>query len=190
MNMITGHQKKVAALLALGLVWGGLLAWHFFTQEEPVRVPLVNVSGRAAASGASRPEGDDLRVHLALLASARHQREMDFVTPKNIFALPDDGGPSNDGVVATGESAARQQSVAAELAQFHYLGFVRVGEEWEKKQDLAVLTKHDDLHLVKKGQTVENHVLVKTITQESVTLLDRDSRVEYTVLLSEEPVAQ
>jgi hypothetical protein len=40
---------------------------------------------------------------------------------------------------------------------------------------------------VRKGETVEAHVVVKKITQESVTLLDKDSRLEYTVLLSEEP---
>ena len=84
-------------------------------------------------------------------------------------------------------SRIRQQAVTAELAQFRYLGFVRTGEEWQKKQDIAVLTKNDDLHVVKKGETIENHVVVKMITQESVTLHDRDSRVEYTVLLSEEP---
>jgi hypothetical protein len=52
---------------------------------------------------------------------------------------------------------------------------------------MAVLTKNDDLHVVKAGETIEKHVVVKTITQESVTLFDRNSQVEYTVLLSEEP---
>jgi hypothetical protein len=90
----------------------------------------------------------------------------------------------------SGTGSPQQQSVLAELAQFHYLGFVRTGEDWEKKRDLAVLTKNDDLHVVRKGETVENHVVVKTITQESVTLQDRDSQVEHTVLLSEEAPVQ
>ena len=51
---------------------------------------------------------------------------------------------------------------------------------------MAVLTKKDDLHVVRTGETVEDHVVVKAITQESVTLLDPQSRVEYTVLLSKE----
>ena len=50
-----------------------------------------------------------------------------------------------------------------------------------------MLTKNDDLHVVKAGQTIDKHVVVKRITQESVTLVDRDSHLEYTVLLSEEP---
>jgi hypothetical protein len=85
------------------------------------------------------------------------------------------------------DDALRQHAAATDLAQFHYLGFVRTGEEWQKKQDMAVLTKNDDLHVVKAGQTIEKRVVVKTITQESVTLFDRDSQLEYTVLLSEEP---
>jgi len=72
------------------------------------------------------------------------------------------------------------------LAQFHYLGFVRMEEGWRKKGEMAVLTKNDDLHVVRTGETVEDRIVVKAITQESVTLQDRQSRVEHTVLLSEE----
>ena len=46
-----------------------------------------------------------------------------------------------------------------------------------EKGELAVLTKNDDLHVVRTGETVEDHVVVKAITQESVTLQDRQSRV-------------
>ncbi len=132
---------------------------------------------------------DGLHVHLDLLAAARTQREMVFATPRNIFALPSAMSVPQPAPSETADRALRQQSIATELAQFHYLGFVRTGEEWEKKQDMAVLTKNDDLHVVRKGETVEDHVVVKTITQESVTLFDKDSHLEYTVLLSEEPQA-
>jgi hypothetical protein len=116
---------------------------------------------------------------------------MPFATPRNIFAMPSSITNVSQSLPAdVSDLAVRQQAVTAELAQFRYLGFVRTGDEWQKKQDMAVLTKNDDLHVVKKGETVENHVVVKMITQESVTLQDRDSKVEYTVLLSEEPVTQ
>jgi hypothetical protein len=177
------RRKKVITLCGLGVVWASLLIWQWGTWEEAVRVPLANVSGPAAS--ASRGGTDNLHVQLDLLAAARTQREMTFATPRNIFALP-----SALTVAAAappeGADVLRQQAVATELSQFHYLGFVRTGEEWQKKQDMAVLTKNDDLHVVKAGETIDKHVVVKTITQESVTLLDRDSRVEYTVLLSEE----
>ena len=192
---MTTNQKKIAALVALGLLWGGIIAWEWLAVEEPVRVPLANVSGPASTPRATRGTVDGLHVQLDLLAAARTQREMTFTLPRNIFAPP---RPDDSGVARTNqpefdpeaEQALRQQEVLAGLAQFHYLGFVRMEEGWRKKGELAVLTKNDDLHVVRTGETVEDHVVVKAITQESVTLQDRQSRVEHTVLLSEEAPLQ
>ncbi|HTL62242.1 MAG TPA: hypothetical protein VL261_11400 [Nitrospira sp.] len=181
------RRKKLIALAALGSVWGSLLLWQWGSWEEPVRVPLANVSG--AAAPAKRAGTDNLHVQLDLLAAARTQRQMTFATPRNIFAMPSVGPINASAPSEVPDTALQQQVIATELAQFHYLGFVRTGEEWQKKQEMAVLTKNDDLHVVKAGETIDQHVVVKTITQDSVTLLDRDSRVEYTVLLSEEPQA-
>ncbi len=177
----------MTALAVLGLTWSGLLAWQWLAWEEPARVPLTNVTGSVATAQQMRGTTGGLRVQLELLSAARAQREREFATPRNIFAPPVSTGSSQSIEGLLPDLAARQQEVAAELSQFHYLGYVRLGEEWQKKQDLAVLTKHDDLHVVKRGDTFDKHVLVKSITQESVTLQDRDTRVEYTVLLSEEP---
>jgi len=193
--MMTTNQKKIAALIALGLLWGGIIAWEWLAVEEPVRVPLTNVSGPASTPRATRGTVDGLHVQLDLLAAARTQREMTFTLPRNIFAPP---RPDDSGVARANqpefdpeaEQALRQQEVLAGLAQFHYLGFVRIEEGWRKKGELAVLTKNDDLHVVRTGETVEDHVVVKAITQESVTLQDRQSRVEHTVLLSEEAPLQ
>jgi hypothetical protein len=183
--MMTTNQKKVVALAALGLLWGGIIAWEWLAVEEPVRVPLANVSGPASTARATRGTVDGLRT----------QREMTFTLPRNIFAPP---RPDDSGVARANQSefdpeaeqALRHQEVLAGLAQFHYLGFVRMEEGWRKKGELAVLTKNDDLHVVRTGETVEDHVVVKAITQESVTLQDRQSRVEHTVLLSEEAPLQ
>jgi hypothetical protein len=182
--MMTTNQKKVAALATLGLLWGGILVWEWLAVEEPARVPLTNVSGPASPARARRGIVDGLHVQLDLLAAARTQREMTFTPPRNIFAPPRP---------ADSEAALASQSEldpGSELAQFHYLGFVRMEEEWRKNGELAVLTKNDDLHVVRTGETVEDHVVVKVITQESVTLQDRQSRVEHTVLLSEEAPVQ
>src|SRR6266850_3004753 len=193
--MMTTNQKKIAALVALGLLWGGIIAWEWLAVEEPVRVPLANVSGPASTPRTTRGTVDGLHVQLDLLAAARTQREMTFTLPRNIFAPP---RPDDSGVARANqpefdpeaEQALRQQEVLAGLAQFHYLGFVRMEEGWRKKGELAVLTKNDDLHVVRTGETVEDNVVVKAITQESVTLQDRQSRVEHTVLLSEEAPLQ
>ena len=189
------NQKKAAALATLVLVWGGILAWEWLTIEEPVRVPLTNVSGPASTPRPPRGTVDGLHVHLDLLAAVRTQREMTFTTPRNIFASPrpDDSGaaPANQPALDSGSEQALHRQVALDgLAQFHYLGFVRMEEGFRKNGELAVLTKNDDLHVVRTGETVEDHVVVKAITQESVTLQDRQSRVEYTVMLSEEAPVQ
>ena len=193
--MITTNQKKIAALAGLGLLWGGILASGWLSFEEPVRVPLTNVSGSGSTSRGTRGAVDDLRVQLDLLASARTQRDMTFTPPRNIFAPPhpDDSvvTRANRPEVEPGSGQALlQDAVLAGLSQFHYLGFVRMEDGWRKNGEMAVLTKNDDLHVVRTGEIVEDQVMVKTITEESVTLRDRRSRVEYTVLLSEEAPVQ
>ena len=195
LDMMTMNQKKVAALATLGLLWGGILAWEWLAVEEPLRVPLTNVSGPASTPLARRGTVDGLHVQLDLLAAARTQRGMTFTPPRNIFAppRPDDSGTAraDQSELDPGSERARHRQVALDrLEQFHYLGFVHMEEGWRKNNELAVLTKNDDLHVVRAGETVEDHVVVKAITQESVTLQDRQSRVEHTVLLSEEAPLQ
>ncbi|WP_455379329.1 hypothetical protein [Petrachloros mirabilis] len=187
---MAGYQKKLTALAVLGLLWGGLLVWLVLTGEEPVRVPLTNVTGPSREVPRTRDLVEGLRVRIDLLRMWRKQQEMAFETPRNIFAFPASNESNEDKTTELSDLAVRQQAVAAELAQFHYLGFVRTGEGWRKRQKLAVLTKNDDLHIVQKGEIVDNHVLVRKITRDGVTLQDRESRVEYTVMLSEEPLAQ
>lgn len=185
MFLMDDRRKKLLILVSLGSLWAALAVWQWVTWKEPVRVPLVNASGPAVPH--VHASADNLLVHLDLLAAARTQREMVFATPRNIFALPSPVAINASAPAELPDAALQQQAVATDLSQFHYLGFVRTGDEWQKKQEMAVLTKNDDLHVVKAGQAIDKHVVVKTITQESVTLVDRDSHLEYTVLLSEEP---
>jgi hypothetical protein len=189
--MLTTNQKKITALVGLGLLWGGIIAWEWLTVEEPERVPLTNVSGPASVPRPTRGRVDGLQVQLNFLAATRTQREITFTPPRNIFAPPrtdasEAASANRPEVDAGSEQARRQQAALAGLALFHYIGFVRVEEVSQKKGEMAVLTKKDDLHVVRTGETVEDHVVVKAITQESVTLLDRQSRVEHTVLLSKD----
>jgi len=193
--MNTVIQRKVASLVGLGLLWGGILTWEWLALEEPARMPLANVSGPASAARATRGAVDGLNVQLDLLAAARAQREMTFTPPRNIFASPraTESGETraNQHDLNPGSAHVLGQQVALDgLAQFHYLGFVRMEEGGQKNREMAVLTKNDDLHVVRAGETVEDHIVVKAITQESVTLQDRQSRVEHTVLLSEDPPVQ
>jgi hypothetical protein len=193
--MLTTNQNKIATLTALSLLWGGIVAWEWLNVDEPVRVPLANISGVAPTTPARHGAVNGLRVQLDLLATARTQREMTFTPPRNIFAPPrlEDSGAihaSQSEFDPGSEQALHQQDVLVGLAQFHYLGFVRMEDERKKNDELAVLTKNDDLHVVRAGEIVEGHVVVKAITQDSVTLQDRQSRAEHTVLLSEEAPLQ
>lgn len=187
---MNADRKKVLGLAALALAWIGLAVWQWSSMEEPIRVPLSNRSGPAASEQSSRVSGGGLRVRLDLLPSSKTQRDLAFAAPKNIFSLPTEAGSERPGVESSSDSSEQEQAVATELAQFRYLGYVRTGEESERKRDLAVLTKNEDLHLVRKGETVEKRVVVKAITQDSVTLQDRESLLEHTVTLSEEEAAQ
>lgn len=191
--MMTSNQRKMSALVAIGLLWGGIIAWEWLRVEEPLRVPLANVTGPASMPGARRVAAGGLHVQLDLLAAVRTQREMSFTTPRNIFApqhSDNSRGAVQPGLDPGAAQALLRQQALAGLAQFQYLGFVRMEAGAQKRGEQAVLTKNDDLHVVRIGETVEDHVVVKAITQESVTLQDRSSRVEHTVLLSEEAPLQ
>ena len=187
---MTSEQKKVTIAVVLGIAWAGLLVWQLSTREEPIRVPLSNISGSSVVSREASKSTDGIQVRLDLLAAARVRHKMEFATPRNIFALPLSSGSVQGRQEPVSDLVQQQQVVMAELSQFRYLGYARVGEDWQKKPRLAVLTKQDDLHVVKSGELVDKHVLVKAITEESVTLQDRATRVEYKVLISQEPAAE
>lgn len=194
--MIMDAKKKALLASVLGLVWGGLAVWQWGALEEPHRVPLTNVTGPAPAGQISKTSG--LRVNLELLASARTQQEASFTAPRNIFAAPTPAGtlPVGNEVARVSEpdpvpdQAVLQQAAAAELAQYRYLGFLRVGERSRKNKDIAVLSKNEDVVVVKVGDQVEEHLVLTAITPESVTIRDVGARIDQTVPLSEEPPPQ
>jgi hypothetical protein len=77
----------------------------------------------------------------------------------------------------TPEELARQAG-RQELAQYRYLGYLIRGG-----RDEAFLSKGKDLHIVKAGETIDQHVLVKAIAPTGVTLQETASQVEHTVAL-------
>ncbi|MGQ0668039.1 MAG: hypothetical protein ACT4O4_13490 [Nitrospiraceae bacterium] len=191
--------KKNSMLAAvLVLLWAGLAVWQWGTVKEPLRVPLTNVTGPASSGQRMNVKASGLRVNLELLASARTQREGDFTAPRNIFSLsgPDRALPAGSESVqvpapgSTPEQTLLQQAAVMELAQYRYLGFLRTGEGRMKNRDVAVLSKNEDVVVVKVGDRVEEHLVLKAITPESVTIRDTGANIDQTVLLSEEPPPQ
>ena len=191
-------KTKSVLATALVLAWGGLAVWQWGTVKDPVRVPLTNVTGPASSGQRVNMKGSGLRVNLELLALARTERERTFTAPRNIFSLsgPDRTVPASSGSAQVGtpdlapEQALLQQAAEVELAQYRYLGFLRMGEDRKRNKEVAVLSKNDDVVVVKVGDRVEEHLVLKKITPDSVTIRDTEARIDQTVPLSEEPPAQ
>lgn len=183
----------LAAVLLLA--WVGLAAWQWGAWKEPIRVPLTNVTGLASTDRHTETKGSGLRVNLKLLTSAHTERGATFTAPRNIFALP-----SSDGTLPVANEAASQvvqqepspeqallqKAVSAELVQYKYLGFLRLGEDRKKNKDIAVLSKNEGVVVGKVGDRVEGHLVLKAITPESVTIRNTDANIDQSVPLSEE----
>lgn len=191
-------RTKIVLATSLVLLWAGLVAWQWRFLEKPVRVPLTNVTGPPLAGRHAAAMGTKWHVNLGLLASAGIQREGSFTTPRNIFAIP-----RSDGSLPLSQATAleyEQNPVPGEImseqveedetTQYRYLGFLRMGESRQKNKALAVLSKGDEVMILKVGDYVENHVILRAITAESVTMRDTDTRIEKTVLLSDETMEQ
>jgi hypothetical protein len=195
--MREANRKQKLLLTALGLAWGLLLGWQFLQSEEPVRLPLKNRTGMKAAS--HQAAASDLHVNLELLAAPSGQRDTTFTTPRNIFS-------SLAGKEMSAQTSAhdlpleqllptpaeeRKLAAAAELNRFRYLGFLRFGDrKGRKKENLAVLLREDELHMVHAGDTIEKQVLVRSITSEGVTLQHLTSRVVQVVPVAQEPLTE
>lgn len=188
------RNRKAGIAIGLVLLWGGVAYWQWEGLPEPVRVPLVNVSG-ATPAGMRRPtQSAGFRVHLEQLDAARTQRQATFTTPRNIFALPGSDGtltiPGQIAGTANSDQPSAQdlqrQAALLELAQYQYLGFVRMGGAVNGIGNTAVLSKNEDVMIGKVGQHLERHLVVKAITPESVTLRDTQARVDHTVSLTED----
>lgn len=195
--MMDAKQKSIAAAVLL-LAWAGLAAWQWGTWTEPHRVPLKNVTGSAGATRAGTHAGNSMHVNLERLTSAHDQQQMSFATLRNIFALPSQDGtlPNPTEVMATTEpdlttaQSLLQQAVSTELAQYKYLGFVRMGEFPMQRKPIAVLSKNEEVVIGKVGDRVEDHVVLTAVTPESVTIRDTGSGVDQTLPLSDEQPAQ
>jgi hypothetical protein len=196
---MTRRSQWLTLLLLLG-IWGGVAIWIIAAAPEPQRVSLAYVTGKADRAKASHPQaGAGLKVNLDLLAAARRRAEEAFVSPKNIFAplltekiasthakRPAPGPTTAPAVAAPAvppppspeELAA--EAARQELAQFRYLGYLS-----RDGRHQAFLSKGKELYIVRSNETIEQRLLVKTVTPTGVTLQEPRSQVERTVPLVE-----
>lgn len=192
-------KQKTMLAAVLFLAWLGLAAWQWGAWKEPLRVPLTNVTGLASTDRPVRTKGSGLRVNLQLLTSARTEQGGTFSAPRNIFALPGSDGrlpvvkeaaPQVVQQEPSPERALLQQAVSAELGQYKYLGFLRLGEIGKNDKNIAVLSKNEEVVVGRVGDRVEEHLVLKAITPESVTIRNTDVSIDQTVPLSEEAPSQ
>lgn len=191
-------KGKIALASVLGVIWAAVALWQWGAVQEPARVPLTNVTGPAALIQQGPAKAGVLRVNLELLNAPGTPRESAFTAPRNIFAVPRPDGtlPVGSEVIApvpaepVSEQEARHQAVVAQLAQYRYLGYLRLGEARKRAKDVAVLSKDEEVVAVKVGERIEDHLVLKAITPESVTIQDTGAQVEHTVPLSEESHGQ
>ena len=191
-------KKKTVLAASLIVLWAGLAVWQWRLLQEPVRVPLTNVTGHSYVGRHVETGRTGLRINLDLLASMGLQRQTTFTVPRNIFSVPrpdgtfaveSDSASMNQPGSASAETSTKQVD-AVELEQYRYLGFLRVGEGRRKNKDIAVLKKDDEVMVLKVGDRVDDHLILKAIDSESVTIRDTDSHMDQTVSLSEESSEQ
>ena len=195
-------KKKTILAASLIVLWAGLVVWQWQLLQDPVRVPLTNIAGPPSVKRHAEAGGTGLRVNLDLLASTGFQHQTTFTVHRNIFAVlrPDgtfaaetDPVSGNQAGSASAETSTQQEDVL-ELEQYQYLGFLRVGEGRRKNKDIAVLKKDDEVLVLKVGDRVDGHLILKAINSENVTIRDTDTHMDQTVSLaekaSEQPVEQ
>jgi hypothetical protein len=188
-------KKKMIFAVSLIFLWAGLAVWQWRLLGEPVRVPLTNVTGhpsvgRHAAMGKSSPQ-----VNPDLLASTGFQRQATFTVPRNIFALP-----RPDGTFAPGDAFAPENQPSASvdseqkdtvgLEQYRYLGFLRVDEGPRNNKDVAVLKRDDEVLVLRIGDRVDDHLILKAINSESVIIRNTGTDLDQTISLSEESAGE
>ena len=191
-------RKQWLLLGLLGGLWAGLMLWTVAVTPEPEHVPLKYVTGQKASREAGRGQSEaGLKVHVDLLEAGQRQAGRAFVSPKNIFAaLPSDELTKKVTAARQKHAAASPaappppgptpeelaaQAAQAELAQFRYLGYLS-----RQGRNEAFLSKGKELHIVRPGETIEQRVLVKTITPTTVVLQEPHTQVEKTVSLTGE----
>ncbi len=186
-------KKKTILAASLLLLWAGLAVWQWRLLQEPIRVPLTNIAGHPSVGQRAATGGTALHVNLHLFTSTSLQRQATFTVPRNIFSIP-----RPDGTFATGNDLASvnqpgsssaeistEQEEKLELEQYRYLGFLRVGEGRRGNKDIAVLKKDEEVLVLKVGDRIDDHLILKAINSESVTIRDTGTHVDQTVSLSE-----
>ena len=79
--------------------------------------------------------------------------------------------------------------IATELNQYRYVGFMAVGGGSQKKKNMAVVVKNDEMHVVQVGEVIAGEVLVKDVSIKEITLQDVGSKITQIIPVTDDPAA-
>lgn len=181
-------RTRVRLLGGLLALWAILSAVVFGLSSEPQRVPLQNVTGLTGGGSGSRGDARNagLLVNVTLFEAGRAQRAKSFSPPKNIFwAMPAAPGaaPAGESAPAPGPAdmaaadAGPNDALPGGGGALRYLGFVEAPAEAGAKP-VAVLAEGDDLYMLRAGERVSAHLVLKEIAPEYLRLFDTNARQE------------
>ncbi len=80
--------------------------------------------------------------------------------------------------------------IATELNQFRYVGFMAMGGGSQKKKNMAVVVKNDEMHVVQVGEVIAGEVLVKAVSMSEITLQDVASKITQVIPVTDAPGAE
>lgn len=124
-------------------------------------------------------------VVLAVLPSLRRLQEPVVEAPQNEEEEPTVEEPKGP----TPEEIERLR-IATELNQFRYVGFMAVGGGSQKKKNMAVVVKNDEMHVVQVGEVIAGEVLVKAVSMSEITLQDVASKITQVIPVTDAPGAE
>ncbi len=80
--------------------------------------------------------------------------------------------------------------IATELNQYRYVGFMAVGGGSQKKKNMAVVVKDDEMHVVQVGEVIAGEVLIKSVSMNEITLQDVASKITQVIPVTDAPGAE
>ncbi len=143
-------------------------------QVEPVSVPPP-AARRGRSRGSAKSAAPPVREPL---------EEPQEQTPPEEEQEPVAEGPKGP----TPEEIERLR-IATELNQYRYVGFMAVGGGAQKKKNMAVVVKNDEMHVVQVGEVIGGDVLVKDVSLKEITLQDVGSKITQVIPVTDDPAA-
>ena len=139
-------------------------------QVEPVAVPPpAPRRGRSRGSAKAAPPAQPLE-------------ELKEEAPAEEAQEPVEEGPKGP----TPEEIERLR-IATELNQYRYVGFMAMGGGPQKKKNMAVVVKNDEMHVVQVGEVIGGEVLVKDVSLKEITLQDVGSKITQVIPVTADP---